>query len=109
MQELTRHDVTTGEIEDLLLQVLDDANSVTMVTVRHWHRKDGDQYLSVQVKLEAPINRKLLGMKFTIDTIQLYTEIGNKYMLQNANTLARWVDMFEGKYMFTWEVKNTNK
>ena len=109
MAELTRHDVTTGEIEDLLLQVLDGANCVTMVTVRHWHRKNDEQYLSVQVKLEAPINKKLLGMKFKIDTIQLYTEVGNKYMLQNENTLARWVDMFEGKYMFTWEVKQADK
>tara|TARA_R110002050_G_scaffold173414_2_gene306286 strand:+ start:134 stop:463 length:330 start_codon:yes stop_codon:yes gene_type:complete len=108
MAELTKHDVRVGDIEDLLLQVLDGADCVNMVRVYHWHRLDGDQYLSVQIKIDHRVNRKLLGMKFAIDQIQLYSEMANKYMLQNENTLARWVDMFEGKYMFKWEVKHSD-
>lgn len=111
MAELTRHNVKLGDIEDLLLRVLsgETHECPNRVHVRHWHRQNGEQYLSVQIKIDDRIThyRKIYGMKFTIDQIQLYSEIGNKYMIANENTLARWIDMFEGKYMFQWEVKNS--
>ena len=111
MAELTKHDVKVGEIEDLLLQVLSGETHECphRVKVRHWHRADGEQYLSVQIRIDHRIqhNRKILGMKFTIDEISLYSEMGNKYMIANENALGRWVDMFADKYMFEWQVKQS--
>ena len=112
MAELVRHDVKLGDIEDLLLRVLsgETHECPNRVLVRHWHREDGDQYLSVQIKIDHRIThyRKIYGMKFTINQIQLYSKIGNKYMIANENALARWIDMFEGKYLFECEVKKHN-
>ena len=93
--DITRHGMDYGDIEDAIVSAFEDDTTTNQVTVVTWSKKNGKKYVAVDIGLGKTTRRTIHGVKFQVNNLSLFSET------VDGKISDHWVKVWAGMWQDT--------